>query len=739
MTNYQPVSRMSYQTDSSTAVSPANCNRSLTYVLVIASGLLLGLVWLLSRFTDLQTSTAWFPLSVHIVVEIFAIIVASLIFAVVWHSHGSRRASSPLLGCAFLAIALLDLAHMLSYKGMPDWITQASAEKAIGFWLVSRVLLACTLLAVAFRLEPKRSLPRPALLATALAVAGVTIYLQLYQPQLWPRTFIEDTGLTAFKIAAEWLIIGLLAIAAWRFWIGRRERPWHADGMLAATLISIFAELCFTAYGNVNSLFSLLGHLYKILSYCFIYQVVFVASVRAPYARLAVEKAERDAAEKKAQYLTSYDSLTGLPKPDLLQEKTHQALEAAQKLQTSVAVLYVDLDHFKMVNDSFGHAFGDRLLCRASERLQNLLPDSAMLAREGGDEFVILLPDLTDAETTSAVVQTLLTELSEPFVLDRQSIVVPVSIGAALGPNDGKDFPTLLRNAEMAMYKAKQAGRKTWCYYDAGLDAEMRGRLYLVNGLRLALSRNELLLHYQPQVDIASGRVLGVEALVRWQHPQWGLVPPGRFIPAAEENGLIVEIGNWVIFEACRQTASWRAQGVTIPRVAVNVAAAQLHRGSLESIIRDALAKTGLPASALELELTESSLVENNAEVMLTLSRLKALGVTLSIDDFGTGYSCLAYLRRLAVDTLKIDRSFVQGIDTEDGHAIVATIIQMADSLGLTTLAEGVEDQAIADELLRLGCRQAQGFLYARPVPAQELVAILGAVRRHTQDSALAQ
>jgi len=729
---------MSYQSDRSAAVSPAN--RSLTYVLVIVAGLLLGLVWLLSRFTDVQTSTAWFPLSAHVISEVFAIVVAALVFAVVWHSEGSQRTSNQLLGCAFLAIALLDLAHMLAYNGMPDWITPASSEKAIGFWLMSRLLLALTLLAVAFRVAPQRRLSRPLLLLATLALVGACCYLQLFQAQLWPRTFIDGQGLTLFKVAAEWAIVALLLVAAWRFWLGREERPsWQAEGLLAAALISIFAELCFTAYSNVNSLFSLLGHLYKILSYCFIYQVVFVASVRAPYARLAVEKAERGAAEQKAQYLTSYDSLTGLPKPDLLQERTHQALEAAQKRKTTVAVLYVDLDHFKMVNDSFGHAFGDRLLCRASERLQQLLPDSAMLARAGGDEFVVLLTDLVDAEATSVLVQTLLTQLSEPFVLDRQSIVVPVSIGVALGPNDGKDFPTLLRNAEMAMYKAKHAGRKTWCYYDAGLDAEMRGRLYLVNGLRLALSRNELLLHYQPQVDIASGRVLGVEALVRWQHPQWGLVPPGRFIPAAEENGLIVEIGNWVLFEACRQAASWRAQGVAIPRVAVNVAAAQLHKGSLESIVREALAQTGLPASALELELTESSLVENNAEVMLTLSRLKALGVKLSIDDFGTGYSCLAYLRQLAVDTLKIDRSFVKGIDTEDGHAIVATIIQMADSLGLTTLAEGVEDQIIADELLRLGCRQAQGFLYARPVPAQELAATLGALQRHAQGSALAQ
>lgn len=302
------------------------------------------------------------------------------------------------------------------------------------------------------------------------------------------------------------------------------------------------------------------------------------------------------------------------------------------------------------------------------------------------------------------------------------------SIGVAVGPGDGMDFPCLLRNAEMAMYKAKEAGRRTWCYYNAALDAEMRGRLYLINGLRVAIERDELFLDYQLQVDLVSSEVVGAEALVRWQHPQWGLVAPGQFIPAAEQSGLIVDIGQWIILEACRQAARWRAEGLCIPRVAVNVAAIQLHQDTLVRTVSSALEQTGLPPSALELELTESSLIENTEQVMITLARLKALGVTLAIDDFGTGYSCLAYLRRLSVDTLKIDRSFVNDLLTDDGHAIVAAIIHMADSLGLSTLAEGVEDEGTAAELRRLGCRQAQGFFYARPARARALPAIVAAL-----------
>jgi len=702
---------------------------SWTWILVAALAGLLVLVYLLSNLADLNGSPRWFPLPLHITMETFSITVAVLVFAVAWHSQQHQSLSNPMLACAFLAIALLDLAHMLSYKGMPVLVTPASPEKAIAFWLVSRLLLAVTLLAVAVRLCHRITLPRPLLLAGALCLVALVGYMQLFEPQRWPRTFIEGQGLTRFKLGAEWLIIALFGVAGWAFWRGRaRGERAYVDGMLAATLVSVLAELCFTAYANVNSFYSLLGHLYKIVSYGFIYQVVFVSSVRAPYERLAIEMNERVAAQKRADYMAHFDSLTGLPNLNLLEDRTRQAMAAALKLKGAVAVLYVDLDHFKMVNDSFGRAFGDQVLCTTACRLQRALPDSAMLARAGGDEFVVLLADLADAEGASGVIEQLFDQLAEPFVVQRQEMVLSTSIGVAVGPNDGMDFPCLLRNAEMAMYKAKEAGRRTWCYYNAALDAEMRGRLYLINGLRVAIERNELFLDYQLQLDLVSGAVVGAEALVRWQHPQWGLVSPGQFIPAAEQSGLIVEIGEWVIGEACRQAALWRANGVGIPRVAVNVAAIQLHQGALEQTVMGALARTGLPSSALELELTESSLIENTEQVVVTLARLKALGVTLAIDDFGTGYSCLAYLRRLAVDTLKIDRSFVCDLPTEDGHAIVAAIIHMAESLGLSTLAEGVEDEDAAAELRRLGCHQAQGFLFARPVRAAALPAALAAL-----------
>ena len=699
-------------------------------MLIVALSALLALVFGLSNLADLNGSPVWFPLSLHITIETVSITVALLVFAVAWHGGQPQHLSNPVLACGFLAIGLLDLAHMLSYKGMPDLVTPASPEKAIAFWLVSRFVLAFSLLTVAWRLcHRKFVLPRALLLVSALGLVALVVLLQLFQPQLWPRTFIEGQGLTRFKVITEWLIIALLSMAAWRFWRAREtEESGYFNGMLAATLISILAELCFTAYASVNSFYSLLGHAYKIASYGFIYQVVFVSSVRAPYDRLAVEMNERLAAQKRADHLTYFDCLTGLPNLSLLEDRTRQAMAAALKLKGAVAVLYVDLDHFKMVNDSFGRAVGDEVLCTTATRLRQALPEGAVLARAGGDEFVVLLADLADAEGASAIAQLVLDRFAEPLVVQRQQMVMSTCIGVAVGPGDGMDFSCLLRNAEMAMYKAKEAGRRTWCYYNAALDAEMRGKLYLINGLRAAIDRGELFLEYQLQLDLASGEVVGAEALVRWHHPQWGQVAPGRFIPAAEQSGLIVPIGEWIIQEACRQAARWRAEGLNIPRVAVNIAAIQLHKGTLEETVALALEQTGLPASALELELTESSLIEQTEQVMVTLARLKALGVALAIDDFGTGYSCLAYLRRLSVDTLKIDRSFVNDLPTEDGHAIVAAIIHMAESLGLGTLAEGVEDEQTAAKLRRLGCVQAQGYYYARPVPPTALPAAIAAL-----------
>jgi len=686
------------------------------------------IVWLLPANSLLKTAGHWFPTWLHSCMELLAIVVAALVFSISWHSYRSEQAGNlSLLACGYLAVALLDSAHLLSYHGMPDFITPSSVEKAIDFWLAARLSEALVLLGVALRAWRPLTHPqqRYQWLAATLGGVALMVYLRLYQPQLFPRMFIEGQGLTPLKIVMEWLVIGLLACAAVGL-LRRREQPFDRQGLLLAVGISILSELCFTAYRNSHDIYQLLGHAYKVLACLVVYRVVFVSSIQQPYIQLISEISERRRAEQQVETLSFYDNLTGLPNLDLLRDRTSKALSTLSRNAQQVALLYMDIDGFKDVNDSLGHACGDTLIRELGSRLQGLLRSSDTLCRATGDEFVILMPDVENAESVGLLAERILHGLQRPFLLHGHPQTISLSLGAAVAPHDGQDCETLLRNAETAMYQAKQDGRQTWRFFDSTMNQQALARLQLLNDLRQAIAQHQLQLYYQPQIDLASGRLSGVEALVRWQHPVRGMISPAEFIPAAEESRLIIPLGEWVLRQACAQAASWQRQGLALPQVAVNISAIQLQHGHLEESVLQALADSHLPASLLELEITESSLVDKTEQVIDSLKRLKAMGVNLSIDDFGTGYSSLAYLQTLAVDKLKIDQSFVRDLTlNQDNRAIVSAIVQMAHTLGLACIAEGVESQDIAAALHRLGCQQAQGYLYARPLPADELQTLL--------------
>lgn len=686
------------------------------------------IVWLLPANSLLKTAGHWFPTWLHSCMELLAIVVAALVFSISWHSYRSEQAGNlSLLACGYLAVALLDSAHLLSYHGMPDFITPSSVEKAIDFWLAARLSEALVLLGVALRAWRPLTHPqqRYQWLAATLGGVALMVYLRLYQPQLFPRMFIEGQGLTPLKIVMEWLVIGLLACAAVGL-LRRREQPFDRQGLLLAVGISILSELCFTAYRNSHDIYQLLGHAYKVLACLVVYRVVFVSSIQQPYIQLTSEISERRRAEQQVETLSFYDNLTGLPNLELLRDRTSKALSTLSRDAQQVALLYMDIDGFKDVNDSLGHACGDTLIRELGSRLQGLLRSSDTLCRATGDEFVILMPDVENAESVGLLAERILHGLQRPFLLHGHLQTISLSLGAAVAPHDGQDCETLLRNAETAMYQAKQDGRQTWRFFDSTMNQQALARLQLLNDLRQAIAQHQLQLYYQPQIDLASGRLSGVEALVRWQHPVRGMISPAEFIPAAEESRLIIPLGEWVLRQACAQAASWQRQGLALPQVAVNISAIQLQHGHLEESVLQALADSHLPASLLELEITESSLVDKTEQVIDSLKRLKAMGVNLSIDDFGTGYSSLAYLQTLAVDKLKIDQSFVRDLTlNQDNRAIVSAIVQMAHTLGLACIAEGVESQDIAAALHRLGCQQAQGYLYARPLPADELQTLL--------------
>jgi diguanylate cyclase (GGDEF)-like protein/PAS domain S-box-containing protein len=425
---------------------------------------------------------------------------------------------------------------------------------------------------------------------------------------------------------------------------------------------------------------------------------------------------------QELEHVAHHDTLTGLPNRRRLQ----QVLADAAGGGRSGAVLLVDLDHLRGINDSLGHAVGDQVLRAAAQRLERLLPD-ACVARLGGDEFAILLRD-AEAGRADEVAAEVQQAFAEPLLATRSDTVLSVGVGVARFPRDGVDAGALFQHAELALYDAKRHGRGQVREFDPVLLEGAERRLAIDSGLRVALARRQFVLHYQPQLDLADGRLVGVEALVRWQHPEWGLVPPGDFIPIAEENGLIGEIGLWVLLEACQQLRAWDRAGIVVPAVSVNCSVRQLGPDRLPAEVAAVLAATGVDASRLELEITESTLMRDPESAIGVLAALKEQGVRLAIDDFGVGHSSLAYVRQLPVNRLKIDRSFVSGIGRQPGdEEICRTVIALARNLGLETVAEGVERADEAGFLRAEGCGLAQGFLFARPLPAAELEAWLAA------------
>lgn len=435
---------------------------------------------------------------------------------------------------------------------------------------------------------------------------------------------------------------------------------------------------------------------------------------------------ERKKAAEQIQYLAHHDSLTGLPNRNLLQDRLTQNLAHAHRNGSKSAILFLDFDRFKNINDSLGHSVGDGVLKEVAKRLQNCLRKEDTVARVGGDEFIIVLADLENSRHAGRVAQKITDLGTEPYEISGQKFRLTISIGISLFPEDGDDIDTLLKNADSAMYHAKRVGRNTYNFYTEDMNAQTLEFLNLERDLQQALVHNDFKLHYQPQVHLETGAITGVEALLRWQHPIHGNMPPTTFIPIAEERGLITPIGNWVLETACRQSVAWVQQGLQPVRMAVNISALQLHHADFYEKLAAILTETGMDPCMLELELTESAMMQGEEAAALLLQQLKALGVQLAIDDFGTGYSSLSYLKRFPIDKLKIDRSFIKDLplDTEDG-AITQAIIGVGRSLKHTVIAEGVETLEQQQFLQKEGCDEMQGFYFSRPIPADQLAELL--------------
>ncbi|MFZ5842441.1 MAG: putative bifunctional diguanylate cyclase/phosphodiesterase [Pseudomonadota bacterium] len=444
------------------------------------------------------------------------------------------------------------------------------------------------------------------------------------------------------------------------------------------------------------------------------------------YVLIAADITERKEAEERLNYQANYDALTELPNRTLFVDRLRQSMSRARREGTNLALLFIDLDRFKNINDSMGHSAGDKLLVAVADALRSCVRESDTIARFGGDEFAVILSPIYGAKNAGTVAQTLLKVLARPIVVDGYECLIGGSIGISIYPGDGESPEDLIRNADAAMYRAKDSGRNTYEFFTSEMQQQALARIGMERDLRYAIERQEFALHFQPQLGLASGDIIGMEVLVRWDSGTRGLVSPVDFIGLAEENGQILALGEWVLTEACRQYVEWHQAGVAPSYIAVNVSGRQFRSQQFPKLVQGILTETRMPAGSLELELTESFLMEDEDHVMRTLRELRDMGVALSIDDFGTGYSSLSYLKRFPISTLKIDRSFVQDIPGDDEDvAIVSAIIRMAHALKLSVVAEGVETAEQQRFLHELGCHVIQGFHYSRPLNVSQCTAFL--------------
>jgi diguanylate cyclase (GGDEF)-like protein len=437
-------------------------------------------------------------------------------------------------------------------------------------------------------------------------------------------------------------------------------------------------------------------------------------------ANILATAIDRKNSEERLTYLAQFDPLTGLPNRSLFLDRLEQAMEHARRNRKRIGVIFADLDRFKIVNDTMGHSAGDKLLVQVAQRLQGCIRSVDTVGRLGGDEFAFILSELTYAEDATLVAEKVIFSLSQVFQLEGQEVYVSASLGISIYPGDGANADSLLRNADTAMFQAKEQGPAIYQFYLPQMNERAMARLTMETQLRGALARQEFVLHYQPKASLITGGITGFEALLRWQRPGLGLVPPLQFISVLEDTGLIVSVGEWVVRTVCEQIKNWQEQGITLYPISINLSARQFQQQDLEKFIGKTLAATRIDPHLLELELTESVLMKEAEMAASTLENLKAFGVQISMDDFGTGYSSLAYLKRFPLDVLKIDRAFIRDVPADaDDATITVAMINLAHSLGLKVVAEGVETRAQLEFLKEHGCDEMQGYLFSRPLPLE--------------------
>jgi len=621
----------------------------------------------------------------------------------------------------WVALALFHMSSALATRMTGDFnvaATHPARSLAAVVAGISGYLQICWILFGVYELVRRRPVRIMESRWTLLGIVGfglVMSTLSLYLPG--PNSKIVARVGTYSLTAA--LAFGAAAVA---LWTSRRRRTGIGfsvlSGALAAYALGQFHYLVLTALrvfsGQQQEYSVYLGYVDFLLQ-----SVIGVGMIAC------LLEDEREAAELAAvevEHLAYHDALTGLPNRPLFMDRLIVAVAQANRGNAKLAVFFLDLDRFKDINDSLGHSVGDTLLKAVAERIRRCVREGDTVARFGGDEFTLLIPKIENIEDAAKIAQKIIETLKVPFMVHERELFMTTSVGVSIYPSDGLDPETLVRNADTAMYRAKEHGRDSCQLYAPAMNARAVERLALENMLRKALSQNEIVLYYQPQVDAQTGVIVGLEALIRWKHPEMGLIPPGQFIGVAELSGLIIPIGEWTLHTACKQLRQWQKKIDRELTMAVNLSARQFQQPDLLEQVREAVEDAGITPASLELEITESNAMQNAENTIYTLRELKAFGVRISMDDFGTGYSSLNYLKQFPIDTLKLDQTFVRDVTTDPiDAAIVSAVIQMAHSLQLTVVAEGVETQGQLDFLRKQRCDTIQGYYFSRPLAADDI------------------
>lgn len=658
--------------------------------------------------------------TIHLLIEILIIVVSLTIAIQSWLISPYLLSSTRLyLGALFLTIGLLEIAHALSYKGMPFFITESTTYAATWFYMMSRLFLSIGLLIVFYLKERTINASyRWGVYGFALFVTIACVVLVYFQPYMLPNLVKEGSGPTILKNNLQYIAM-FIQLAVLVFLISHfNVAPRRIFLLVGGSIYLIVSDVLYTTYNDVYDIKIFIGHIFQLSAFYIFFRSIYYSSIEKPFQQLIEAQEHLKKSREEMQFMLYHDDITNLPNERYLMEMLKEKIYINQ---SEKAILAIEIDRFSTIKASLGKTYADQMLSMAASRLKHILPEKYILSMLREDYFIVLIDEPKYSRYLMQLGQQLQEAMKEPFRIQHFSLNGNLNIGIAFYPTDASSEEELLMHAKKAMDEASKIPARIMLY-ESSMSCGMTEKLILENDLHNALDNNELFLEYQPQIDLRTGEIISVEALVRWQHPEKGWISPGAFIPIAEESGLIIPIGRWVLETACYQVKQWEEKGLPQLNVAVNLSLGQLFQQDLVEMVKEVLMKTELEPQYLQLEITESMTI--NIDHMATVLRnLKELGITIAVDDFGTGYSSLSYLKDFSIDCLKIDKSFVQKIQSNStDEALVAMIISMAKHLRLKVVAEGIEEVEQLAYLKSSNCETVQGYLFSKPIRAKLLL-----------------